>query len=901
MKFGSIKEQCSNNSTSAQESGSASPSPDSKPEALNSSDSAKSTNGAASSCPSDTPESPTTEMCEASQFGTSEKATISTLSRLPPLANPFPSKENAEEQPTSETVSPPSNEPLNQSGPDTSASRMSPDSYPAKSNPVLTRSISIDFLSSLPGSGTMRNGELWEVETSERPSDAIASFGWESPGAMSSTGKGRPPGQSRLEAQLRKAGVLSKTEVLNPRWLEMTYEIPLDWTNPSESRAATELLGLDERHSETPSTPESPPSPSGASSTSKAVYKGESSSMQLELFDLDGKKREQKADIRWIRTSELVPHPDNPRLFIKEDVYAAIVQSIAEVGFQPCYALLVRPIEEGYQIVSGQTRHKAAVEAGCLKVPCWIKPMTDEEAFFELVKANAQGELSPLEVGIHALKYVEMSQVGAGRGNKGGLSEYAVAIGRERTSLSKYRDAAKIVQHCTILELENILDKANHLAAIHKSPEQYWQQLTELLIENQWSVRETEEVVKGIKDIDIPEHFHYWLNPDKYIKQTISEALSGNGIRTPRDLRNWITTVQERLDSLPDSRKVFVVDHDEDREEIDYLNLKEEFLNRLPDLGQGDKKPSSKKIKELAAELLDWVERLDQSHAEWVASKASEEEQRKAQEAKERELLKLQNLYTPEGINALVESLTPSDIGTDFDAIITDIPYLLSNGGTTVRSGKEVSVNKNFEDKKGECVEPKDYLPLFYQILKPGGYFVTTCTIHVLMDVLNTAQSVGFEFRQKLVWFKRNSPPHYTADRFKPDYEDILIFVKPGATPYFGYEEIKLPGDKQRGAVIDIPQCGGSERLGWHDTQKPEALYEILIKAYCPPEGRVFEPFAGTGTTAAVCKRLGRICTYVEKDVGFFDKCSDRVASTPFHFIGSDGEQAVSFYSKLPV
>jgi signal recognition particle GTPase len=84
----------------------------------------------------------------------------------------------------------------------------------------------------------------------------------------------------------------------------------------------------------------------------------------------------------------------------------------------------------------------------------------------------------------------------------------------------------------TLLNPEVNLTK--HLAAIYRCPSQYWQQLTELLIEKDWSVKQTELIVSAIKDIDIPECFQQWLNPEVYIKKTIAEALSGE-IRTPKD------------------------------------------------------------------------------------------------------------------------------------------------------------------------------------------------------------------------------------------------------------------------------------------------------------------------------------------------------------------------------
>ncbi|MCV3217574.1 hypothetical protein OGM63_29380 [Plectonema radiosum NIES-515] len=67
---------------------------------------------------------------------------------------------------------------------------------------------------------------------------------------MSSTGKGRPPGQTKQEGELKKLGLLQKNEVLNPAILCQWYEIPETWLDPLESRAATELLENNERQQE---------------------------------------------------------------------------------------------------------------------------------------------------------------------------------------------------------------------------------------------------------------------------------------------------------------------------------------------------------------------------------------------------------------------------------------------------------------------------------------------------------------------------------------------------------------------------------------------------------------------------------------------------------------------------
>lgn len=57
----------------------------------------------------------------------------------------------------------------------------------------------------------------------------------------------------------------------------------------------------------------------------------------------------------------------------------------------------------GYQIISGHNRTAAARRAGLEQIPAWVREMDDETAFMQLVLSNAQGELSPLERGMHAL------------------------------------------------------------------------------------------------------------------------------------------------------------------------------------------------------------------------------------------------------------------------------------------------------------------------------------------------------------------------------------------------------------------------------------------------------------------------------------------------------------------
>ena len=56
---------------------------------------------------------------------------------------------------------------------------------------------------------------------------------------------------------------------------------------------------------------------------------------------------------------------------------------------------------------------------------------------------------------------------------------------------------------------------------------------------------------------------------------------------------------------------------------------------------------------------------------------------------------------------------------------------------------------------------------------------------------------------------------------------------------------------------ISVPYWSMPENTE-HPTQKPEKLIAKLILASCAPGGLVLDPFAGSGTTAVVAKKLGR-------------------------------------------
>ena len=73
-----------------------------------------------------------------------------------------------------------------------------------------------------------------------------------------------------------------------------------------------------------------------------------------------------------------------------------------------------------------------------------------------------------------------------------------------------------------------------------------------------------------------------------------------------------------------------------------------------------------------------------------------------------------------------------------------------------------------------------------------------------------------------------------------------------------------------------------------HPTQKPVALFTRAISNSCPPDGLVYEPFAGSGTALIAAETEGRKCVALELDPRFVQQIIDRWEA----FTGKKAEQA---------
>jgi DNA modification methylase len=109
-----------------------------------------------------------------------------------------------------------------------------------------------------------------------------------------------------------------------------------------------------------------------------------------------------------------------------------------------------------------------------------------------------------------------------------------------------------------------------------------------------------------------------------------------------------------------------------------------------------------------------------------------------------------------------------------------------------------------------------------------------------------------------------------------PPSRGWLSWFKPDAPPSMGSLELCWTSRDANARQFNWSIAAtNAERVG-HPTQKPVALMEWCL-GFLPDARTILDPFAGSGTVAVACQRLGRQSISIELDPGYFDTACRRV------------------------
>jgi len=203
------------------------------------------------------------------------------------------------------------------------------------------------------------------------------------------------------------------------------------------------------------------------------------------------KSQERSKDFFYCEIELIRPNRFQPRMQFAEDELAELCQSIKEQGIlQP---LLVREENDGFELIAGERRLRAAKGAGLTQVPVVIKRIEDSKLLELSIVENIQrANFNPIEESEAYHRLITEFNLTQ--------EEVATRVGKSRSAVANFLRLRQLPEQIktSIQEGKLTMGHARALLGIENSTQQMaaWR----AVIKKNLSVRETEDLIRALKD-----------------------------------------------------------------------------------------------------------------------------------------------------------------------------------------------------------------------------------------------------------------------------------------------------------------------------------------------------------------------------------------------------------------
>lgn len=178
-------------------------------------------------------------------------------------------------------------------------------------------------------------------------------------------------------------------------------------------------------------------------------------------------------------------------------------------------------------------------------------------------------------------------------------------------------------------------------------------------------------------------------------------------------------------------------------------------------------------------------------------------------------------------------------------------------------------------------------------------------------ELVLALQNMGWRWIETYIWSKPNAIPGKFGPRTKDSFEYVYHFAK-GPKPHFDLDAVRVPyksdlaeierrmkdtagrrataagfgrdragtykhGGADPGNVVNVSQTYNQYKGVSHTAAMPEGLAEFFVRCMSPAHGLVVDPFAGSGTTVTVARRLGRKSFGIELHEEYVNEARSRI------------------------
>ena len=208
------------------------------------------------------------------------------------------------------------------------------------------------------------------------------------------------------------------------------------------------------------------------------------------LISTEEVKTSGSSSINEIELSKISVNPNQPRREFDPVALQELADSIAEIGIiQP---ITLRQLsEDSYQIIAGERRYRASIQAGLKAVPAYIRTADDENVMEMALIENIQREdLNSLEI---ALAYQHLLE-------QYGLTQERLSerVGKKRTTIANYLRLLKLPALIQVALKNKEIDMGHARAILALDDPKTQIRIFNEIQSQGYSVRKVEEIVKAL-------------------------------------------------------------------------------------------------------------------------------------------------------------------------------------------------------------------------------------------------------------------------------------------------------------------------------------------------------------------------------------------------------------------
>lgn len=192
-----------------------------------------------------------------------------------------------------------------------------------------------------------------------------------------------------------------------------------------------------------------------------------------------------------ISLDDIITNPNQPRTNFDSKALEELSVSIKQLGLiQP---ITVRKNGEKYDLISGERRFRASKLAGLKKMPAFVRLANDQELLeMALVENIQRRDLDPIEIALSFEKLIEEIHI-----TQENLSN---RVGKDRSTITNYLRLLKLSPIIQTGIRDNIITMGHGRALISLEDSQQQLAIYEKIIKEKLSVRQTEEIIRTIKN-----------------------------------------------------------------------------------------------------------------------------------------------------------------------------------------------------------------------------------------------------------------------------------------------------------------------------------------------------------------------------------------------------------------